>query len=129
MKKSYHIVTNFTTAKKSYCRMATSYLKVVPRVMTSLATFAKKSCHVAATSLVEIAQKSPPRGTTSLQMWQKKSPPRHTTSLQMWQNKSPPRVTTSLFFISFFFSEPWISMQCRGEVLHFESPDVYFNCC
>jgi len=58
-------------------------LKVVPRVTTALATFAKKSCYVATTSLVEIAQKSLPRGTTSLQMWQKKSPPRHTTSLQM----------------------------------------------
>jgi len=81
-------------------------LKVVPRATTSLAIFAKKSCHVVATSLVEIAQKSLPRGMTSLQMWQKKSPPRHTTYLQMWQNKSPPRVTTSLFFISYFFSQP-----------------------
>jgi len=28
MKKSYHIVVNFTAAKKSYDRMATSYLKL-----------------------------------------------------------------------------------------------------
>jgi len=81
-------------------------LKVVPCVTTSLATFTKKSCLVAATSLVEIAQKSPPRGITFLQMWQKKSLPRHTTSLQMCQNRSLPRVTTSLFFISYFFSQP-----------------------
>jgi len=81
-------------------------LKVVPCVTTSLATFAKKSCHVATTSLVKIAQKSPPRGTTSLQMWQKKSSPRHTTFLQMWQNKSLPRVKSSFFFISYFFSQP-----------------------
>jgi len=74
-------------------------LKIVPRVTTSLATFAKKSCHVAATSLVEIAQKSPPRGMTFLQMSQKKSLPHHTTSLQMWHKKSPSHLTTSLFFI------------------------------
>jgi len=49
-------------------------LKIVPRVTTSLATFAKKSCHVTATSLVEITQKSPLCGTTSMRLYSMQIP-------------------------------------------------------